>query len=84
MRAYPFLSVRVLEVVDTLGVPLATQAESLTAISIPGEQNTLPAAETAQAARSVGLAASEAETAQEALAAILAAERNARVVRYRK
>ena len=27
MRAYPFLSVRVLEVVDTLGVPLATQAE---------------------------------------------------------
>ncbi|MGX9853985.1 bifunctional folylpolyglutamate synthase/dihydrofolate synthase [Limimaricola variabilis] len=39
--------------------PLAGVAQSLSAVSIPGEANTIPAAETAQAARSAGFAAVE-------------------------
>ena len=47
--------------------PLATVAEALVALSIPGEANTLPADVTAGAARDVGLHAS---TAEDALAAV--------------
>ena len=41
--------------------PLADVATSLTAVSIPGERNTLPASETAMAAASAGLLASTAD-----------------------
>ncbi|MDF1718376.1 MAG: bifunctional folylpolyglutamate synthase/dihydrofolate synthase [Antarcticimicrobium sp.] len=47
--------------------PLAAQAQSLTAVSIPGEANTLPAEETAAAARAVGMLA---ETAGSVLGAV--------------
>jgi dihydrofolate synthase/folylpolyglutamate synthase len=47
--------------------PLAAQALSLTAVSIPGEAATLPAEATAQAARAVAL---EAQTAESAVAAV--------------
>ncbi|MCL3881338.1 folylpolyglutamate synthase/dihydrofolate synthase family protein [Marivita sp. GX14005] len=47
--------------------PLADVAESLTAISIPGEQNTLGAEETAAAARGVGMAAHTAESVEAAI-----------------
>lgn len=47
--------------------PLAAQAASLTAVSIPGEANTLSAEETEAAARSVGL---QAGTADSVLAAV--------------
>ncbi|MEQ3669611.1 folylpolyglutamate synthase/dihydrofolate synthase family protein [Pseudophaeobacter sp.] len=51
--------------------PLARQAQSLTAISIPDEVNTLPAEATQSAAQSVGLQATTAANAAEALQAIL-------------
>ncbi len=60
--------------------PLSRVAQSLTAVSIPGETNTLPAAETAQAARAAGLRASEAESVQSALEAIAAHTPHARVL----
>lgn len=51
--------------------PLAGVAQSLSAVSIPGEANTIPAAETARAARSAGFAtveeASDVATAVEAI-----------------
>ncbi len=60
--------------------PLAARADSLTAVSIPGEPSTLPAAATAAAARAVGLAATEAATVAEALAAIAGRDPAARVL----
>jgi len=60
--------------------PLAKVAESLHAVSIRGEANTLPAATTAAAARAVGLAASESASVSAALADILAKDPNARVL----
>ena len=60
--------------------PLATEAESLTALSIPGEANTLPADETARAAAGVGLAASTAESALDAVRAIVAHTPEARIL----
>ncbi|MRU14998.1 bifunctional folylpolyglutamate synthase/dihydrofolate synthase [Roseovarius sp. A21] len=60
--------------------PLAEQAESLTAISIPGEANTLPAEDTAQAARAVGLTAQTADSALAALKAITSETPVARVL----
>lgn len=50
--------------------PLAAQADTLTAVSIPGEANTLPADTTAAAAKAVGLDATTAETVQDAVTAI--------------
>ncbi|MEM6375055.1 MAG: folylpolyglutamate synthase/dihydrofolate synthase family protein [Pseudomonadota bacterium] len=47
--------------------PLAAQAQGLTAISVPGEANTLPADATAAAARACGLATDIAENALEAV-----------------
>jgi dihydrofolate synthase/folylpolyglutamate synthase len=60
--------------------PLARQAASLTAVSIPDEVNTLPASETEAAAKAVGLQASSAANTSEALAAILAQDPQARVL----
>lgn len=60
--------------------PLAAQAQGLHALSIPGEQATLTAAETAEAARGVGLAATEAKGVSEALAEIATQTPQARVV----
>ena len=60
--------------------PLAAEAESLTAVSIPGEQNTLPAEATAAAARGVGLMAGEADTVEAALRGIVAQDARARVL----
>ncbi len=50
--------------------PLAAVADSLTAVSIPGEANTLPAQETAQAARAVGLKADTADSVNGAIRAL--------------
>ncbi|MWD26762.1 bifunctional folylpolyglutamate synthase/dihydrofolate synthase, partial [Aquicoccus sp. SCR17] len=60
--------------------PLAARARSLTAVSIPGEANTLPAGTTAAAAREVGLEAAEADSVTDALDAILARDPQARVL----
>ncbi|WP_293574660.1 folylpolyglutamate synthase/dihydrofolate synthase family protein [Phaeobacter sp.] len=60
--------------------PLAQQADSLTAISIPDEINTLSAEETRSAAEAVGLTATTAANALEALQSIVAKEPAARVL----
>ncbi|UWS79837.1 bifunctional folylpolyglutamate synthase/dihydrofolate synthase [Phaeobacter sp. G2] len=60
--------------------PLARQAQSLTAISIPDEVNTLPAESTQSAAQSVGLQATTAANAAEALQAILQKAPDCRVL----
>lgn len=60
--------------------PLADIAESLHAVAIPGEAATLPAEETAEAARSVGMKASVAPSVEVALAEIMAAAPNSRVL----
>lgn len=60
--------------------PLAAQVHSLTAVSIPDEINTLSAAETEAAARSVGIEARAAESTEAALKAIIAQDPNARVL----
>jgi len=60
--------------------PLAGLAEGLWAVSIPGEANTLPAATTAAAATSAGLAAHEAESVLAALTQITARDPQARVL----
>ena len=60
--------------------PLAEVADSLIAVSIPGEANTLAAADTAQAAREVGLSAKSAPDLNSALQTILATDPTARVL----
>ena len=60
--------------------PLAAEAASLTAVSIPGEAATLSAEETEAAAKSVDLQADTAENVTEALKAILARDPNSRVL----
>lgn len=50
--------------------PLANVAESLTAVSIPDEVNTLPASTTASEAKAVGLPASEAPSVLDAVRAL--------------
>ncbi|MEL7099189.1 MAG: folylpolyglutamate synthase/dihydrofolate synthase family protein [Pseudomonadota bacterium] len=60
--------------------PLAEVATSLYGVSIPGEANTVPGAETARAANAVGLAAEEAGSVAEAIAAITAADPEARIL----
>lgn len=60
--------------------PLAAHVDGLTAVSIPGEANTLPAKETARAAQSVGLTAGEAASVLDALQAIVAETPQARVL----
>tara|TARA_R110002049_G_scaffold44333_5_gene130063 strand:- start:110816 stop:112090 length:1275 start_codon:yes stop_codon:yes gene_type:complete len=60
--------------------PLAKHVQSLSAVSIPGEANTLPAEVTARVARDVGMQAYEADSVGAALAAIMAADPTARVL----
>jgi dihydrofolate synthase/folylpolyglutamate synthase len=60
--------------------PLAAHARSLTAVSIPGEKNTLSAAETQAAATAVGLPATTADSVLDALRTIAAADPQARVL----
>ncbi|MFC3613284.1 bifunctional folylpolyglutamate synthase/dihydrofolate synthase [Lutimaribacter marinistellae] len=60
--------------------PLAAQAVSLTAVSIPGESATLSAGETAASASSVGMEAATANSVSEALETILARDPQARVL----
>jgi dihydrofolate synthase/folylpolyglutamate synthase len=67
-----YLVVGMLNTKDSAGflAPLAPHAQSLQAVTIPDEQNPLPAAAIAKAARSVGLAAHEASSIAAALQAI--------------
>jgi dihydrofolate synthase/folylpolyglutamate synthase len=60
--------------------PLAPHLAGLRAVSIPGEKNTLAAAETAAAARTAGILADEAEGVAAALQAIAARDPAARVL----
>ncbi|MEO0749782.1 MAG: folylpolyglutamate synthase/dihydrofolate synthase family protein [Pseudomonadota bacterium] len=60
--------------------PLAAHAATLTAVSIPGEVNTLPAEDTARIAKDCGMAVSTAENAEAAVAAIVAEEPEARIL----
>jgi dihydrofolate synthase/folylpolyglutamate synthase len=60
--------------------PLAAHAERLVAVSIPGEAATLPAHETASAARAIGLKADEAPSVAKALTSIIAEDPLARVL----
>ena len=60
--------------------PLAKVADSLTALSIPGEANTLPAEATAEAATQVGLPARTAASATQAVRDIAAREPAARIL----
>ncbi len=60
--------------------PLAAEARSLIAVSIPGEANTLPAEVTAEAARAIGLKASTAPDIHAALAQIIAQDPQARIL----
>ncbi|GAA6208990.1 folylpolyglutamate synthase/dihydrofolate synthase family protein [Cognatishimia sp. WU-CL00825] len=60
--------------------PLQTQAQSLSAVSIPGEANTLPAEATALAAKQVGFTSRTSASVQAALDAIVAENPNSRVL----
>jgi len=60
--------------------PLAKIADSLTAVSIPGEANTLPAEQTAQAAQRVGLDAQIADSVAAALSQIITQDPSARIL----
>ncbi len=60
--------------------PLAAQARSLTAVSIPGEANTLPAEDTAEAARALGLEEHVADSVPEAIGAIARHTPQARIL----
>ncbi|MFN3208786.1 MAG: bifunctional folylpolyglutamate synthase/dihydrofolate synthase [Roseovarius sp.] len=60
--------------------PLAGVAQSLTAISIPGEANTLPADATATAAANAGLPAGTAASARAAIEDIAAKDPTARIL----
>ncbi|WP_153748365.1 bifunctional folylpolyglutamate synthase/dihydrofolate synthase [Rhodovulum strictum] len=60
--------------------PLAGVADSLTAVSIPGEAATLPAETTAAAAAAAGLPATTAGDVAEAVARIAGAQPNARIL----
>ena len=60
--------------------PLAGLAQHLHAVAIPGEANTLTAAQTQAAARSAGLDTSEATGVPDAIAAIVAGDPHARIL----
>jgi dihydrofolate synthase/folylpolyglutamate synthase len=61
--------------------PLAGVAQGLHAVSIPGEANTVPAADTARAARAAGFAeTTEAESVAQAIRAITARVPSARIL----
>ncbi|MCO5127252.1 MAG: bifunctional folylpolyglutamate synthase/dihydrofolate synthase [Rhodobacteraceae bacterium] len=60
--------------------PVAAQARSLTAVSIPGEANTLTAEETQAAAAGAGIVAETAESVLAAVRKIAAADPSARIL----
>jgi dihydrofolate synthase/folylpolyglutamate synthase len=60
--------------------PLAAHVQSLHAVTIPGEKATLHAAETAHAARAVGMDAVEAETVEAAVRDIIAKDPQSRIL----
>ena len=60
--------------------PLGKIAKSLTALSIPGEMNTLPADVTAEEARKAGFEATTAASVDEAINAITTKDANARIL----
>jgi dihydrofolate synthase/folylpolyglutamate synthase len=60
--------------------PLAAVSDTLTAVSIPDEVNTIPAAKTAEYAREVGMTAGVAEGLQAAIKAITAKAPYARIL----
>ncbi|HHI70795.1 MAG TPA: bifunctional folylpolyglutamate synthase/dihydrofolate synthase [Rhodobacteraceae bacterium] len=60
--------------------PLAQHAKSLHAVSIPGEAATLPAAETAKAAKQVGMETHIADNVQSAIADIIQTDPPARIL----
>lgn len=60
--------------------PLADIADSLTAVSIPGEKNTLPASDTAAFAQKAGMTAATAETVEDAIDMITAEHPYARIL----
>lgn len=60
--------------------PLGKIAKSLTALSIPGEANTLPAEVTAEEARKAGFEATTAASVDEAITAITEKDPNARIL----
>ena len=60
--------------------PMAPHVESLTAVSIPGEANTLAADQTAAAAHAVGMTAATAQSVRAALTAIAGRDPHARVL----
>ncbi len=60
--------------------PLAARAESLTAVSIPGEKNTLTAEATQAAARAAGIDAAAAPSVMAAVAALAATHPGARIL----
>ena len=60
--------------------PLAKIAKGLTALSIPGEMNTLPAEVTAEEARKAGFEATTAASVDDAITAITAKDPNARIL----
>jgi dihydrofolate synthase / folylpolyglutamate synthase len=76
------LVVGMLNTKDAAGflAPLAPFARSLGAVTIPGEENPLPAAAIAAAARSVGIAAQECASVAAALRAIIATATPGRVL----
>jgi dihydrofolate synthase/folylpolyglutamate synthase len=76
------LIVGMLNTKDAAGflAPLAPHARSLCAVTIPGEENPLPAAAVAAAARSVGLAAQESPSTAAALRTFAADPAPARVL----
>lgn len=60
--------------------PMSKHADTLTAVSIPGEANTLPADTTAGVAADVGMTATTAETVSDAMKAIVAKDPEARIL----
>ncbi len=60
--------------------PLAKVAQSLTAVSIPGEANTIPADQTATQSNAIGLPATTAASVQDAIKSITAHTPNARIL----
>ena len=77
-----YLVVGMLNTKDSVGFlgPLAPHAKALVAVTIPGEQNPLPAEAIAAAARSVGLPATTAASVEEALGSFMLGSRDGRVL----
>lgn len=60
--------------------PLAAQAKSLTALSIPGEANTIPAHQTASYAQDVGMVATTADSVDNAIQALVSDTSDMRIL----